>query len=45
VLSPIEPLALGAYDFDVARSLEAFAIGRASAAAFAERNREWLMRT
>jgi predicted acylesterase/phospholipase RssA len=42
VLSPVAPLALGAFDFDPARSLEALAIGRASAEAFAERNREWL---
>ena len=43
VLFPIEPLALGAFDFNKARSLEALAIGRASAAAFVERHRNWLM--
>lgn len=42
VLCPVEPLALGAFDFDPGRSMEAFAIGRASAAVFCERNREWL---
>jgi predicted acylesterase/phospholipase RssA len=45
VLSPIQPLELGAYDFDLARSIAALAIGRASAEAFAVRNREWLTRT
>jgi hypothetical protein len=45
VLSPVEPLEFGAYDFDLARSFAAFAIGRASAEAFAVRNREWLTRT
>jgi NTE family protein len=43
VLYPIEPLALGAFDFDAGRSAQAFAIGRASAAAFLERHRDWLM--
>jgi predicted acylesterase/phospholipase RssA len=42
VLSPIEPLALGAWDFDLERSIQALAIGRASAAAFVDRHREWL---
>jgi predicted acylesterase/phospholipase RssA len=42
VLFPIEPLALGAFDFNEARSLEALAIGRASAAAFVDRHRDWL---
>jgi len=42
VLSPIEPLALGAFDFDRERSVAAFEIGRASAAVFAERHRDWL---
>jgi NTE family protein len=42
VLHPIEPLALGAFDFDLARSADALAIGRASAAAFVDRHRAWL---
>ena len=42
VLYPIAPLALGPFDFHVGRSLEALAIGRASAAAFADRHRDWL---
>jgi len=42
VLFPIEPLALGAFDFDPRRTMAAIAIGRASAEAFAERNGEWL---
>jgi predicted acylesterase/phospholipase RssA len=43
VLFPIEPLALGAFDFNEDRTLEALAIGRASAAAFVQRHRHWLM--
>jgi predicted acylesterase/phospholipase RssA len=43
VLFPIEPLALGAFDFNTERSLEALAIGRASAAAFVDRHHDWLM--
>jgi len=42
VLSPIEPLSLGAWDFNLERSVQALAIGRASAAAFVDRHREWL---
>jgi predicted acylesterase/phospholipase RssA len=42
VLHPIEPLALGAFDFDIERSAQALAIGRASAAAFVDRHRGWL---
>jgi predicted acylesterase/phospholipase RssA len=42
VLYPIEPLALGPFDFDRSRSVDAFAVGRESAAAFAERHRAWL---
>ena len=42
VLYPIEPLALGAFDFNVERSAAALAIGRASAAAFVDRHRAWL---
>ena len=42
VLAPIAPLPIGAFDFDPAATLETFAIGRASAEVFADRNREWL---
>jgi predicted acylesterase/phospholipase RssA len=42
VLFPIEPLALGAFDFNTERSLQALAIGRDSAAAFVDRHRDWL---
>jgi len=42
VLSPIAPLPIGAWDFDRGATLETFAIGRASAEAFAARHREWL---
>jgi predicted acylesterase/phospholipase RssA len=42
VLAPIAPLPLGAFDFDRAATLETFAIGRASAEAFADKHREWL---
>ena len=42
VLSPIEPLALGPWDFNLERSVQALTIGRASAAAFVDRHREWL---
>ena len=43
VLYPIEPFTLGAFDFNLQRSAEALAIGRASAAAFVDRHRDWLM--
>ena len=43
VLYPIQPLALGAFDFNIERSVEALAIGRASAAAFVDQHRDWLM--
>lgn len=43
VLYPIEPLALGAFDFNIERSVQALAIGRASAAAFMDKHRAWLM--
>ncbi len=42
VLAPVAPLPLGAFDFDRAATLETFAIGRASAEVFADKNREWL---
>ncbi|MGH9139827.1 MAG: patatin-like phospholipase family protein [Vicinamibacterales bacterium] len=42
VLYPIEPVALGAFDFDPGRSAQALAIGRGSAAAFVDRHRDWL---
>lgn len=42
VLYPTEPLALRPFDFDRRRSLEAFEIGRTSAAAFVETHRSWL---
>ena len=42
VLAPIAPLPIGAFDFDRAATLETFAIGRASAEVFADRNRDWL---
>jgi predicted acylesterase/phospholipase RssA len=42
VLSPIEPLSLGAWDFNIERSIQALAIGRTSAAAFVDRHRDWL---
>jgi predicted acylesterase/phospholipase RssA len=45
VLYPIEPLALGSFDFNIERSLRALAIGRASAAAFVDQHREWLTRS
>jgi predicted acylesterase/phospholipase RssA len=44
VLAPIAPLPVGAFDFDRTATLETFAIGRASAEVFADRNREWLGR-
>jgi predicted acylesterase/phospholipase RssA len=43
VLAPIARVPLGAFDFDRAATVETFAIGRASAEAFAARNRQWLM--
>ena len=43
VLYPTEPLALGSFDFDRTRFLEAFAIGRASAAVFVQRHGTWLI--
>src|SRR5262249_35426820 len=42
VLHPVAPLALGAFDFDGGRCLEAVEIGRASAADFSARHRAWL---
>jgi predicted acylesterase/phospholipase RssA len=42
VLAPIAPVPVGAFDFDRAATLETFAIGRASAEVFADKNREWL---
>jgi predicted acylesterase/phospholipase RssA len=42
VLAPIAPVPVGAFDFDRAATLETFAIGRASARDFAEKNRAWL---
>jgi len=42
VLAPISCVPVGAFDFDRAATLETFAIGRASAEAFADRNRAWL---
>ena len=41
VLSPVVPLPLRTFDFDRVATLETFAIGRASAEAFAAANREW----
>jgi predicted acylesterase/phospholipase RssA len=43
VLHPIAPIALGAWDFNPDRCLDALEIGRRSAAAFAERHRAWLI--
>jgi predicted acylesterase/phospholipase RssA len=42
VLAPVEPLPLGAFDFDGDRTRQTMAIGRASAEAFVSANREWL---
>jgi predicted acylesterase/phospholipase RssA len=42
VLSPIAPLPVRAFDFDRGATLETFAIGRASAEAFAGTHRAWL---
>jgi predicted acylesterase/phospholipase RssA len=42
VLHPVQPLALGPFDFDRHRTVDAFSIGRASAEAFAARHRAWL---
>jgi NTE family protein len=42
VLSPVTPLPIRTFDFDRVATLETFAIGRASAEAFAAANREWL---
>jgi predicted acylesterase/phospholipase RssA len=42
VLSPIAPLPVRTFDFDRGATLETFAIGRASAAAFVARHRRWL---
>jgi NTE family protein len=43
VLSPIAPLPIRTFDFDRGATLETFAIGRASAEAFAARQGEWLV--
>lgn len=43
VLNPTEPLTLGPFDFHRGRSIEAFEIGRASAEAFVEHHRTWLI--
>jgi predicted acylesterase/phospholipase RssA len=42
VLAPVEPLPLGAFDFDGDRTRQTMAIGRTSAEAFVSANREWL---
>lgn len=42
VLSPVTPLPIGSFDFHAEETLASFEIGRASAKAFADRNREWL---
>ena len=42
VLSPIEPLPIGTFDFDAVNTSAAFDIGRRSAQAFLERERRWL---
>jgi predicted acylesterase/phospholipase RssA len=42
VLSPIERLPVGTFDFDAARTDASFDIGRRSAEAFFERERRWL---
>jgi predicted acylesterase/phospholipase RssA len=42
VLSPIAPIPVRTFDFDRAATLESIDIGVRSAAAFAERNRDWL---
>jgi hypothetical protein len=42
VLAPVEPLPLGAFDFDGDRTERTMAIGRASAEAFVRANGEWL---
>jgi predicted acylesterase/phospholipase RssA len=42
VLSPVEPLPLGTFDFDADRTRRCFEIGEASASRFAERNEAWL---
>jgi predicted acylesterase/phospholipase RssA len=43
VLAPIARVPVGAFDFDRGATQETFAIGRASAEVFAEKNREWLL--
>ena len=43
VLAPIARVPVGAFDFDRGATQETFAIGRASAEVFADRNRQWLM--
>jgi len=43
VLAPVTRVPVGAFDFDRAATLETFAIGRASAEAFVDRNRGWLL--
>lgn len=42
VLAPVEPLPLGAFDFDGDRTIRTMAIGRASAEAFVRTHREWM---
>jgi predicted acylesterase/phospholipase RssA len=42
ILAPIARVPVGAFDFDRTATLETFAIGRASAELFADRNSEWL---
>jgi predicted acylesterase/phospholipase RssA len=42
VLSPIAKLPIRTFDFDPGATLETFAIGRASAEVFANKNSEWL---
>jgi predicted acylesterase/phospholipase RssA len=42
VLAPVEPLPLGAFDFDGDRTQRTMAIGRASAERFARAHRQWL---
>jgi predicted acylesterase/phospholipase RssA len=42
VLSPVRPLPLGTFDFEPAATRASFEIGRVSAQAFADRERQWL---
>jgi predicted acylesterase/phospholipase RssA len=43
VLSPVEPIPVGTFDFDRGATLESIEIGARSADAFVARNREWLV--